>query len=210
MAGTLGILGRKLGMTRIFADDGTIVPVTVIQAGPCPVVQIKTPASDGYEAVQIAFDQIPERKATKPMRGHLAKAGRGEYRVLRELRFDGAGGFELGMDLTVSIFAPGEKVKVTGTSIGKGFQGVMKRWNFRGLKATHGTEKAHRSGGSIGNNTEPGKVMKGKKMAGHMGAKTVTCIGLEIVDVRPEDNLLLVKGQIPGPKNAVVMVRKQG
>lgn len=210
MAGTLGILGRKLGMTRIFADDGTMVPVTVIQAGPCPVVQIKTPASDGYEAVQIAFDQIPERKATKPMRGHLAKAGRGEYRVLRELRFDGAGGFELGMDLTVSIFAPGEKVKVTGTSIGKGFQGVMKRWNFRGLKATHGTEKAHRSGGSIGNNTEPGKVMKGKKMAGHMGAKTVTCIGLEIVDVRPEDNLLLVKGQIPGPKNAVVMVRKQG
>ncbi|NDY58170.1 50S ribosomal protein L3 [Desulfovibrio sulfodismutans] len=210
MAGTLGILGRKLGMTRIFADDGTIVPVTVIQAGPCPVTQIKTPANDGYEAVQIAFDQIPERKATKPMRGHLAKAGRGEYRVLRELRFDGAGGFELGMDLTVSIFAPGEKVKVTGTSIGKGFQGVMKRWNFRGLKATHGTEKAHRSGGSIGNNTEPGKVMKGKKMAGHMGAKTVTCIGLEIVDVRPEDNLLLVKGQIPGPRNAVVMVRKQG
>jgi large subunit ribosomal protein L3 len=210
MAGTLGILGRKLGMTRIFADDGTMVPVTVIQAGPCPVVQIKTPASDGYEAVQIAFDQIPERKATKPMRGHLAKVGRGEYRVLRELRFDGAGGFELGTDLTVSIFAPGEKVKVTGTSIGKGFQGVMKRWNFAGLKATHGTEKAHRSGGSIGNNTEPGKVMKGKKMAGHMGAKTVTCIGLEIVDVRPEDNILLVKGQIPGPRNAVVMVRKQG
>ncbi len=210
MAGTLGILGRKLGMTRVFADDGTVVPVTVIEAGPCPVVQIKTPAADGYEAVQIAFDRIPERKATKPMRGHLAKAGRGEYRVLRELRFDGAGGFELGMDLTVSIFAPGEKVKVTGTSIGKGFQGVMKRWNFGGLKATHGTEKAHRSGGSVGNNTEPGKVMKGKKMAGHMGAKTVTCIGLEIVDVRPEDNLLLVKGQVPGPKNAVVMVRKQG
>ncbi|QLA15612.1 50S ribosomal protein L3 [Desulfolutivibrio sulfoxidireducens] len=210
MAGTLGILGRKLGMTRIFADDGTMIPVTVIEAGPCPVVQIKTPATDGYEAVQIGFDPIPERKVNKPMRGHLAKAGRGDYRVLRELRFDGAGGFELGMDLTVSIFAPGEVVKVTGTSIGKGFQGVMKRWNFAGLKATHGTEKAHRSGGSIGNNTEPGKVMKGKKMAGHMGAKTVTCIGLEIVDVRPEDNLLLVKGPIPGPKNAVVMVRKQG
>ncbi len=210
MAGTLGILGRKLGMTRIFADDGTMIPVTVIEAGPCPVVQIKTPATDGYEAVQIGFDPIPERKVNKPMRGHLAKAGRGDYRVLRELRFDGAGGFELGMDLTVSIFAPGEVVKVTGTSIGKGFQGVMKRWNFAGLKATHGTEKAHRSGGSIGNNTEPGRVMKGKKMAGHMGAKTVTCIGLEIVDVRPEDNLLLVKGPIPGPKNAVVMVRKQG
>jgi len=187
-----------------------MIPVTVIEAGPCPVVQIKTPATDGYEAVQIGFDPIPERKVNKPMRGHLAKAGRGDYRVLRELRFDGAGGFELGMDLTVSIFAPGEVVKVTGTSIGKGFQGVMKRWNFAGLKATHGTEKAHRSGGSIGNNTEPGKVMKGKKMAGHMGAKTVTCIGLEIVDVRPEDNLLLVKGPIPGPKNAVVMVRKQG
>lgn len=209
MAGTLGILGRKIGMTRIFGDDGAIIPVTVIEAGPCPVLQVKTKAGDGYEAVQIGFDQIPERKATKPARGHMAKAARGFFRTLREIRLAAPAEYELGQDVTVDIFAPGDKVKVTGSSKGKGFQGVMKRWNFKGLKATHGTEKAHRSGGSIGHNTEPGKVMKGKKMAGHMGAKTVTCLGLEIVDVRPEDNLILVKGQVPGSKNAVLMVRKQ-
>ncbi|EHJ49204.1 50S ribosomal protein L3 [Solidesulfovibrio carbinoliphilus subsp. oakridgensis] len=210
MAATLGILGRKLGMTRIFGDDGSIIPVTVIEAGPCPVTQVKTAEKDGYNAMQIGFDQIPERKVNKPEKGHLDKAGRGYYRVLKEIRLDGPSAFEQGMDVTVDIFAPGETVKVTGTSIGKGFAGVMKRWNFAGLKKTHGTEKAHRSGGSIGNNTEPGKVMKGKKMAGHMGARTVTMLGIEIVDVRPEMNLILVKGQVPGPRNCVVMVRKQG
>ncbi len=210
MAATLGILGRKLGMTRIFGDDGSIIPVTVIEAGPCPVTQVKTAEKDGYNAMQIGFDQIPERKVNKPEKGHLDKAGRGYYRVLKEIRLDGPSAFEQGMDVTVDIFAPGETVKVTGTSIGKGFAGVMKRWNFAGLKKTHGTEKAHRSGGSIGNNTEPGKVMKGKKMAGHMGARTVTVPGIQIVDVRPEMNLILVKGQVPGPRNCVVMVRKQG
>jgi large subunit ribosomal protein L3 len=210
MAATLGILGRKLGMTRIFGDDGSIIPVTVIEAGPCPVTQVKTAEKDGYNAMQIGFDQIPERKVNKPEKGHLDKAGRGYFRVLKEIRLDGPSAFEQGMDVTVDIFAPGETVKVTGTSIGKGFAGVMKRWNFAGLKKTHGTEKAHRSGGSIGNNTEPGKVMKGKKMAGHMGARTVTMLGIEIVDVRPEMNLILVKGQVPGPRNCVVMVRKQG
>jgi len=210
MAATLGILGRKLGMTRIFGDDGSIIPVTVIEAGPCPVTQVKTAEKDGYNAMQIGFDQIPERKVNKPEKGHLDKAGRGYYRVLREIRLDGPSAFEQGMDVTVDIFAPGETVKVTGTSIGKGFAGVMKRWNFKGLKKTHGTEKAHRSGGSIGNNTEPGKVMKGKRMAGHMGARTVTMLGIEVVDVRPEMNLILVRGQVPGPRNCVVMVRKQG
>uniref|UniRef100_I2Q634 Large ribosomal subunit protein uL3 n=1 Tax=Desulfovibrio sp. U5L TaxID=596152 RepID=I2Q634_9BACT len=210
MAATLGILGRKLGMARIFGDDGSIIPVTVIEAGPCPVTQVKTAEKDGYNAMQIGFDQIPERKVNKPEKGHLDKAGRGYFRVLKEIRLDGPSAFEQGMDVTVDIFAPGETVKVTGTSIGKGFAGVMKRWNFSGLKKTHGTEKAHRSGGSIGNNTEPGKVMKGKKMAGHMGARTVTMLGIEIVDVRPEMNLILVKGQVPGPRNCVVMVRKQG
>ena len=210
MAATLGILGRKLGMTRIFGDDGSIIPVTVIEAGPCPVTQVKTAEKDGYNAMQIGFDEIPERKVNKPEKGHLDKANRGYYRVLKEIRLDGPSAFEQGMDVTVDIFAPGETVKVTGTSIGKGFAGVMKRWNFAGLKKTHGTEKAHRSGGSIGNNTEPGKVMKGKKMAGHMGARTVTMLGIEVVDVRPEMNLILVKGQVPGPRNCVVMVRKQG
>ena len=210
MAATLGILGRKLGMTRIFGDDGSIIPVTVIEAGPCPVTQLKTADKDGYNAMQIGFDQIPERKVNKPEKGHLDKAARGYYRVLKEIRLDGPAAFEQGMDVTVDIFAPGETVKVTGTSIGKGFAGVMKRWNFAGLKKTHGTEKAHRSGGSIGNNTEPGKVMKGKRMAGHMGARTVTVMGIEIVDVRPEMNLILVRGQVPGPRNSVVLVRKQG
>ncbi|MEA4857637.1 MAG: 50S ribosomal protein L3 [Solidesulfovibrio sp.] len=210
MAATLGILGRKLGMTRVFGDDGSIIPVTVIEAGPCPVTQVKTMEKDGYNAMQIGFDQVPERKVNKPEKGHLDKAGRGYFRVLREIRLEGPSAFEQGMDVTVDIFAPGETVKVTGTSIGKGFAGVMKRWNFSGLKKTHGTEKAHRSGGSIGNNTEPGKVMKGKKMAGHMGARTVTVMGIEVVDVRPEMNLILVKGQVPGPRNCVVMVRKQG
>ena len=210
MSATLGILGRKLGMTRIFGDDGSIIPVTVIEAGPCPVTQVKTAEKDGYNAMQIGFDQIPERKVNKPEKGHLDKAGRGYFRVLKEIRLDGPSAFEQGMDVTVDIFAPGETVKVTGTSIGKGFAGVMKRWNFAGLKKTHGTEKAHRSGGSIGNNTEPGKVMKGKRMAGHMGARTVTVSGIQVVDVRPEMNLILVKGQVPGPRNCVVMVRKQG
>ena len=210
MAATLGILGRKLGMTRIFGDDGSIIPVTVIEAGPCPVTQVKTMEKDGYNAMQLGFDTIPERKVNKPAKGHLDKAARGYFRVLREIRLDGPSAFEQGMDVTVDIFAPGETVKVTGTSIGKGFAGVMKRWNFAGLKKTHGTEKAHRSGGSIGNNTEPGKVMKGKKMAGHMGARTVTVPSITVVDVRPEMNLILVKGQIPGPRNGVVVVRKQG
>jgi large subunit ribosomal protein L3 len=210
MAATLGILGRKLGMTRIFGDDGSIIPVTVIEAGPCPVTQVKTAEKDGYNAMQIGFDTIPERKVNKPDKGHLDKAGRGYYRVLREIRLEGPSAFEQGMDVTVDIFAAGETVKITGTSIGKGFAGVMKRWNFAGLKKTHGTEKAHRSGGSIGNNTEPGKVMKGKKMAGHMGARTVTTVGIQVVDVRPEMNLILVKGQVPGPRNGVVVVRKQG
>lgn len=210
MAATLGILGRKLGMTRVFGDDGSIIPVTVIQAGPCPVTQVKNLEKDGYNAMQIGFDEIPERKVNKPEKGHLDKAGRGYFRVLKEIRLDGPVPFEQGMDVTVDIFAPGEIVKVTGTSIGKGFAGVMKRWNFSGLKKTHGTEKAHRSGGSIGHNTEPGKVMKGKKMAGHMGARTVTVPSITVVDVRPEMNLILVKGQIPGPRNGVVVVRKQG
>ena len=210
MAATLGILGRKLGMTRIFGDDGSIIPVTVIEAGPCPVTQVKNLEKDGYNAMQIGFDEIPERKVNKPMKGHLEKAARGFFRVLKEIRLDGPVPFEQGMDVTVDIFAPGEIVKVTGTSIGKGFAGVMKRWNFSGLKKTHGTEKAHRSGGSIGHNTEPGKVMKGKKMAGHMGARTVTVPSITVVDVRPEMNLILVKGQVPGPRNGVVVVRKQG
>lgn len=209
MAEKMGILGRKLGMTRIFAGDGTAVAVTVVQAGPCPVIQVKTTEKDGYDALQIAFDEAKEKHVTKPMQGHFAKAGAGLFRTVRELRLEGAATYEVGQALTAELFAAGDKIKVTGTSLGKGYQGVMRRWNFKGSKDTHGCEKVHRSGGSIGNNTFPGHVFKGKKMAGHWGAEQVTVQGLEIVDVRLEDNVLLIRGSVPGPKNGLVLVRKQ-
>ena len=209
MAEKLGILGRKLGMTRIFAGDGTSVAVTVIQAGPCPVLQVKNLEKDGYNALQIAYVAGKEKHLTKPEQGHCVKAGRGLYRELRELRLSEPATQAVGDDLTVAMFAPGETIKVTGKSIGKGTAGVMKRWNFHGSNASHGAEKTHRNAGSIGNNTEPGKVWKNKKMAGHMGARRTTVLGLEIVDIRPEDNLILVKGAVPGPSNGLVLVRKQ-
>ena len=209
MAEKMGILGRKLGMTRIFDGAGAAVPVTVIEAGPCPVTQVKTADTDGYNAVQIALTPAKEKHSTKAMQGHFAKAGKGLFRHLREIRLSGAPEQELGQELTVEIFAAGEKVKVTGTSMGKGYQGRMRRWNFAGSKDTHGCEKVHRNNGSIGNNTFPGHVFKGRKMAGHWGNETVTELGLTIVDVRPEDNVILVKGSVPGPKNGLVLIRKQ-
>ena len=209
MAEKMGILGRKLGMTRIFDGAGAAVPVTVIEAGPCPVTQVKTADTDGYNAVQIAMTPAKEKHSTKAMQGHFAKAGKGLFRHLREIRLTGAPEQELGQELTVEIFAAGEKVKVTGTSMGKGYQGRMRRWNFAGSKDTHGCEKVHRNNGSIGNNTFPGHVFKGRKMAGHWGNETVTEMGLTIVDVRPEDNVILVKGSVPGPKNGLVLIRKQ-
>ena len=209
MAEKMAILGRKLGMTRIFAPDGTSVAVTVVQAGPCPVMQVKGVESDGYNAIQIAFDAAKEKHLSKPEKGHCEKTGKGLYRTLREIRLDAPAQNAVGDEVTVSLFAPGEYVKVTGTSKGKGTAGAMKRWNFGGEKATHGTEKTHRSAGAIGNNTEPGKVWKNKKMAGHMGAERVTVLNLQVVEVRPEDNLLLLKGPVPGSANGLVMVRKQ-
>lgn len=210
MAKTLGILGKKLGMTRIFKDDGTICPVTVIEAGPCAVLQIKTMDKEGYNALQLGYDAIAERKVNKPMKGHMAKAGKDLYRTLKEFPLEVVEGYELGQEITVDIFAAGEKVKVTGTSKGKGFQGVMKRHNFGGSRASHGAEKVHRVPGSVGNATFPGRVWKGKKMPGQMGNARVTVSNVEIVDVRPEDNVLVVKGQIPGPNNGLVMIRKNG
>ena len=210
MAKTLGILGRKVGMTRIFQDDGTVCPVTVIVAGPCPVMQIKTKDKEGYNALQIGYETIAERKVNKPMKGHMAKAGKDLYRHLKEFPLEVVDGYELGQELTVDIFAAGDMVKVTGTSKGKGFQGVMKRHNFSGSRASHGAEKVHRVPGSVGNATYPGRVWKGKRMPGQMGNARVTVSNVEIVDVRPEDNVLVVKGQIPGPANGLVMIRKNG
>ena len=209
MSEKMGIIGRKLGMTRIFADDGTAVAVTVVKAGPCPVTQVKTVENDGYNALQIAFEEVADKKVPKAMKGHFAKAGGAACREVRELRLAEAATVEAGAVLTAEMFAAGDKVKVTGTSIGKGYQGVMRRWNFHGMDDGHGDEKVHRSGGSIGNNTFPGHVFKGKKMAGQWGAERVTQQGLKIVEVRAEDNVILIKGAVPGPKNGLVLVRKQ-
>lgn len=209
MSEKLGLLGRKLGMTRIFASDGTAVPVTVIAAGPCPVTQVKSVEKDGYNALQIAFAKAKEKHVSRPMQGHFAKADEGLYRHCKEIRLKEAPENRLGETLTVDMFAPGELVKITAKSIGKGYQGRMRRWNFAGSKDTHGCEKVHRNNGSIGNNTFPGHVFKGRKMAGHWGNETVTESGLEIVGVRPEDNVIVVKGSVPGPRNGLVFVRKQ-
>ncbi len=209
MAEKMGILGRKLGMTRVFAGDGAAVAVTVIEAGPCPVTQVKTVKTDGYNALQIALTAAREKHVTKPLQGHFAKAGKGLFRHLHEIRLNGEPEQQLGQELTVDMFAAGEVVKVTGKSVGKGYQGRMRRWNFAGSKDTHGCEKVHRNNGSVGNNTFPGHVFKGRKMAGHWGNETVTETGLLIVDVRPEDNVILVKGSVPGPRNGLVLIRKQ-
>ena len=203
------IIAKKIGMTQIFAENGLLIPVTVLEAGPCVVTQKKTVENDGYEAIQVGFGEVKVNKVIKPMKGHFAKAGTALYRKVREIRLDGPAAYEVGAVLTADVFAAGDKIKVTGTSLGKGYQGVMRRWNFKGSKDTHGCEKVHRSGGSIGNNTFPGHVFKGRKMAGHWGAEQVTVQGLEIVDVRTEDNVILIRGSVPGPKNGLVLVRKQ-
>lgn len=209
MATKLGILGRKLGMTRVFTEDGTVTAVTAVKAGPCPIVQIKDAEKDGYTALQVGFEDIPERLVNKPLKGHMTKAGKGLYRTLQEFRVDSLDGYELGQDLTVEMFKAGDVVKVTGTSKGKGFQGVMKRHHFSGLRDSHGAEKVHRSPGSIGNRTQPGRIFKNKRMPGHMGDRRVTIKNIEIFEILPEENVILVKGQVPGAKGGLVMIRKQ-
>jgi large subunit ribosomal protein L3 len=196
-------------MTSIFTEDGKYVPVTVIEAGPCPVIQVKDQAKDGYAALQLGFEPVKSAKQTKALRGHQEKAGAGVYRHLIEFRPDAEHEYETGQTLDVHLFKIGERVKVSGQSKGRGFTGVMKRWNFRGLPATHGHHKVHRSPGAIGQCADPARVFKGKKMAGQMGNKQVTVSNAEVIDVREDENILLVKGQIPGHKNSVVMIRKQ-
>jgi large subunit ribosomal protein L3 len=202
-----GIVGKKLGMTQIFdPETGAVVPVTVIQAGPCPVVSVRTQDADGYDAVQLAWDEVPERKVTKGELGHLKKNGvASPYRKLVEIR----GTHELtpGETVTVEAFEPGEKVKVSGISIGKGFQGTIKRHNFSRGPVTHGSHNV-RKPGSIGASATPSRVFKGMKMAGRMGGKRVTQVGLTVVDRDPAENLLLVRGAVPGHKNSTVVVRE--
>lgn len=201
-----GIIGRKLGMTQVFDEEtGTLTPVTVIEAGPCPVVSVRLADEHGYDAVQLAFDAVPERKLQRARLGHLRKNGVGPHRKLVEIR----GQHELtpGETVTVGAFEAGETVKVTGVSIGKGFQGTIKRHNFSRGPVTHGSHNV-RKPGSIGASATPSRVFKGMKMAGRMGGKRVTQVGLTIVDTDPEQNLLLVKGAVPGHKNALVVVKE--
>ena len=202
-----GIVGRKLGMTQVFDEEtGAVTPVTVIQAGPCPVVSIKTADADGYDAVQLAFDEVPERKLSKPRLGVLKKAGVGPHRRLLEIR--GPHVYTEGETVTVETFEPGDKVKVSGISIGKGFAGTIKRHNFSRGPVSHGSHNV-RAPGSIGASATPSRVFRGQKMPGRMGANRVTQVGLRVHSVDPEENLILVKGAVPGPKNAIVEIREE-
>ena len=201
-----GIVGKKLGMTQVFdPETGSLTPVTVIEAGPCPVVSIRMADTDGYDAVQLAFDAVPERKLQRPRLGHLKKHGVGPHRKLVEIR----GQHELtpGETMTVEAFEPGDKVKVSGISIGKGFQGTIKRHNFSRGPVSHGSHNV-RAPGSIGASATPSRVFKGRKMPGQMGNKRITQVGLTVVDRDPEQNLLLLKGAIPGHRNGIVVIRE--
>jgi large subunit ribosomal protein L3 len=201
-----GILGAKLGMTQVW-DNNRIVPVTVVQAGPCVVTQVRTPDKDGYSAVQLAYGAIDPRKVNKPLTGHYDRAEVAPRRHLVELRTTDASEYTLGQEVTAGAFEPGQVVDVTGRTKGKGFAGVMKRHGFHGLRASHGVERKHRSPGSIGACATPGRVFKGVRMAGRMGNVRYTVQNLTIQAVDPEQNLLLVKGAIPGPKGSLVLVR---
>ncbi len=202
-----GILGTKLGMTQVFDENNRIVPVTVVQAGPCVVTQVRTPEADGYSAVQLAFGAIDPRKVTKPVSGHFAKAGVTPRRHLVELRTTDAGSYEVGQEVTAEVFGAGTVVDVVGTTKGKGTAGVMKRHGFKGLGAGHGVQRKHRSPGSIGGCATPGRVFKGLKMAGRMGNERVTTQNLTVHRVDAESGLLLIKGALPGPKGCLVLVK---
>ena len=201
-----GILGAKLGMTQVW-DNNKVVPVTVVQAGPCVVTQVRTDDKDGYSAVQLAYGAIDPRKVNKPESGHFAKAGVSPRRHTVELRTTDAGEYALGQEVTVEAFEPGTAIDVTGKTKGKGYAGVMKRHGFHGLKSSHGVERKHRSPGSIGACATPGRVFRGTRMAGRMGNKRFTVQNLTVQAVDTENNLLLVKGAVPGPKGALILVR---
>jgi large subunit ribosomal protein L3 len=205
--GMTGILGTKLGMTQVFDEAGQVVPVTVVQAGPCVVTGVRTPDRDGYSGVQIGYGEINPRKVTKPVAGLFEKAGVTPRRYLAEIRTESASEYTLGQEVTAGVFEAGQKVDVSGKSKGKGTAGVMKRHGFRGLGASHGTQRKHRAPGSIGACATPGRVFKGVRMAGRMGAIKTTITGLTVQSVDGDKNLLLIKGAIPGPNGGLVMVR---
>jgi len=208
---SIGLIGKKVGMTQLFDENGKVVPVTVIEAGPCPVVQRKTAASDGYEAIQIGFwPQLKAKRVTRPMRGHFEKVKVAPQKHLREFRLESAApaSYTVGQVLTVALFEVGEKVRVTGTSKGKGFQGGVKRWGFRGGPETHGS-MFHRAPGSIGASSFPSRVFKGHHMPGRMGGALTTVKGLKVVKIIPEQNLLLVRGAVQGPAGGLLTILKR-
>lgn len=201
-----GIIGKKIGMTQIFDENGKVVPVTVVEAGPCVVSQKKTVENDGYAAVQIGFGDLKAHKVKKPMAGHFAKANVAPKRTLREFRFDDIDAYNVGDLVKADVFAAGDKVDVTGTSKGKGYAGVIKRWNFQRLKESHGSGPVARHGGSIGSCSDPSRVYPGKKMAGHLGSERVTVQNLQVVKVDAENNLIAINGAIPGPNGGTVVI----
>ena len=202
-----GVLGTKLGMSQVFDAEGRMVPVTVVQAGPCVVTAVRTPDANGYSAVQLGYGEIDPRRVTKPVAGHFAKAEVTPRRYLVELRTDDATDYTLGQEVTADTFGPGDLVNVTGRSKGKGTAGVMKRHGFRGLSSSHGTQRKHRSPGSIGGCATPGRVFKGVRMAGRMGAARTTTPNLSVHAVDAERGLLLIRGAVPGPKGGLILVR---
>ena len=202
-----GIIGKKLGMTQIFAEDGTVIPVTVIEAGPCFVTQKKTNETDGYEAVQLAFEDIREKLVTKPLAGHYKKAGVSPKRHLKEFRLDDISALNVGDVVAADTFASGDKVDITGITKGHGYSGVVKRWNAHKLRMTHGVGPVHRQPGSMGANSSPSRIFKNKIMPGQYGNEQVTVLNLEVVKVDTEKNLIAVKGAVPGPKAGIVFIR---
>ncbi|MDL2299002.1 50S ribosomal protein L3 [Synergistaceae bacterium OttesenSCG-928-D05] len=205
---SMGILGRKVGMTQVFDEDGKAVSVTVIEAGPCPIVEIRTPEKNSYSAVQLGYGEVKPVNVTKPKKGYFEKQNVAPRRWLREFRVESTTDYQVGQEITVSLFQNGEIVDVIGVSKGKGTAGVMKRYGFGGGPASHGASVTHRHGGSIGNSSFPGHVMKGRKMAGHMGNERVTTKNLTVFAIDEENNLILIKGSVPGARDSLVMVRK--
>ncbi|MCG6946503.1 MAG: 50S ribosomal protein L3 [Deltaproteobacteria bacterium] len=203
------LIGKKLGMSQLFSPDGEVTPVTVIQAGPCTVTQIKSVDSDGYNAVQLGFGERKPERTQKPLLGHFKKSGKGPFAVVREVRVDDVGEFELGQEVSADIFQVGELVQVAGKSKGKGFAGTIKRWNFSRGPMSHGGMNK-RPPGSVGCSASPSRVIKGRKMPGQMGNRSATVKGLMVVDVRPEENIILIRGAVPGGRNGVVFIKKSG
>lgn len=201
------LIGKKIGMTQIFDEKGKVVPVTVVEAGPCVVSQVKTIETDGYAAIQMGYGDIKPKHVTKPLQGHFKKADVAPKRVLKEFRFDDCAAYELGQIIKADVFETGDKVDVTGKSKGKGYAGVIKRWNFARLKESHGTGPNARRGGSMGACSSPSRVWKGKKMAGHLGAEKVTVQNLTVVKIDAEDNLIAIKGAIPGANGGYVVIK---